>query len=367
MAARGQASSLFQGDASGVTHASPWVGVSGSFDEEPQQEEQQRHQQENKTEDSELGKMRAEWKMPTGSPHRPAPPRAHKPTPASVLRAFDADRELTLVEAAGMAPTEPSMYIWRCQDCPPEASVCCRIGDGRRCLCGHKSKDHDRSGHCRACSCKVFKFHVQFPGFELRCRCKHKHTDHAPRRGPNKSQVMKCTKCDNCADFSSAWTCNCGHGWASHVTMPYRGFLGPRAREWVVSGVSKEVVAEAKKKREQWARRGKLPNGASETAAAMALAAAAARYRRAKAQQQSSANGGGATHVIAPEALEEARAVLGMSKGNTATAAASADEVDLIRRAFKKSVLETHPDKGGSAELFQRVKDAHDVLIAAAT
>ena len=67
------------------------------------------------------------------------------------------------------------------------------------------------------------------------------------------------------------------------------------------------------------------------------------------------------------KALEEARAVLGMSKGNTATAAASADEVDLIRRAFKKSVLETHPDKGGSAELFQRVKDAHDVLIAAAT
>ena len=34
---------------------------------------------------------------------------------------------------------------------------------------------------------------------------------------------------------------------------------------------------------------------------------------------------------------------------------------------YFKTVRAVHPDKGGSAELFQRVKDAHDVLIAAAT
>jgi len=46
-------------------------------------------------------------------------------------------------------------------------------------------------------------------------------------------------------------------------------------------------------------------------------------------------------------------AVLGVSKG------ASDDE---IKRAFRKLVLKTHPDKGGSASAFIRITDAHDIL-----
>ena len=365
MAGRRQLSPSFQVDAGRVTHSSPWIGLSASFEEQRQHDSQRQHKQEKGAEDPELELLKAAWNMPTTRrPTQPAP-RIYEPTPSSILRAFDVARELTPAEAANIAPDEPSMYIWRCQECPPEESVCCRIGDGRRCLCGHKSKDHKRLGRCIACNCKAFRFHVQFPGFELRCRCKHKHTDHVPIRGRKASQAMRCIKCD-CGDFHSSWTCHCGHGWSSHVTVPYRGLLGPRAREWVVSGVSKEVVAEAARKREQWARTGKLPFGASETAAAMALAAAAERYRRSKAHTWSPDDHSRriSSIVIAPEALEEARIVLGLPGRN---GSASVDhEIELIRRAFKRRSLETHPDKGGSAEHFQRVKDAHDVLVAAA-
>ena len=56
----------------------------------------------------------------------------------------------------------------------------------------------------------------------------------------------------------------------------------------------------------------------------------------------------------------EARHILGIDD----TGAQSEQD---LKRAFKAAALKAHPDKGGSAELFQRVKDAHDVLIAAAT
>jgi len=37
-----------------------------------------------------------------------------------------------------------------------------------------------------------------------------------------------------------------------------------------------------------------------------------------------------------------------------------------VRRKYRRAALRTHPDKGGSAETFQRVCDAHDVLQKAA-
>lgn len=45
----------------------------------------------------------------------------------------------------------------------------------------------------------------------LRCRCKHKHTEHDCGPGPH-----KCLKCAGCTGFDSPWVCNCGHNWASH-------------------------------------------------------------------------------------------------------------------------------------------------------
>jgi DnaJ family protein C protein 19 len=50
----------------------------------------------------------------------------------------------------------------------------------------------------------------------------------------------------------------------------------------------------------------------------------------------------------------EARAILGLSEG------ASADEV---RAAHRRLVRAVHPDKGGSAELTQRINAARDLLL----
>ena len=38
--------------------------------------------------------------------------------------------------------------------------------------------------------------------------------------------------------------------------------------------------------------------------------------------------------------------------------------LDDVRRAFRKRARETHPDRGGSADAFHRVRQAHDALIA---
>lgn len=67
----------------------------------------------------------------------------------------------------------------------------------------------------------------------LRCRCKHKHTDHDPNtRACNKPQCK-------CTCFDSPWVCNCDHAWADHehllvekevqVVVPVRGGGAGRA------------------------------------------------------------------------------------------------------------------------------------------
>lgn len=46
--------------------------------------------------------------------------------------------------------------------------------------------------------------------FMLRCRCKHRHTDHDPI-----SKACARPSCA-CAAFDSPFVCNCNHGWAVH-------------------------------------------------------------------------------------------------------------------------------------------------------
>jgi DnaJ-class molecular chaperone len=88
--------------------------------------------------------------------------------------------------------------VWRCRACTPtDYSVCCRVAPSKySCLCGHKLADHMRvpcavkrseespvhsGSSCSSCACRTYRFHVQQNAWEVRCSCKHKHTDHSPR------------------------------------------------------------------------------------------------------------------------------------------------------------------------------------------
>lgn len=108
--------------------------------------------------------------------------------------------------------------VWRCGDCAETGSVCCRLNQKKHsCLCGHKLMEHIPGKHglqCSAvgCACRCFEFHVQQGGWQARCGCKHKHTDHSvlvPRA---------CTKCD-CTGYAVRWVCSCGHPWCVTVLL----------------------------------------------------------------------------------------------------------------------------------------------------
>ena len=114
--------------------------------------------------------------------------------------------------------TEPVPVIkWVCQECSNE---CIPVMRESRCLCGHRLKEHKSnpknkmSFPCSSknCKCNHFFFLVAEGAWILRCRCKHKHTDHDCSPG-----VHKCNKCTQCVGFDSPWVCNCGHTWASHT------------------------------------------------------------------------------------------------------------------------------------------------------
>jgi hypothetical protein len=103
------------------------------------------------------------------------------------------------------------MMVWRCKECGNE---CNTMKSENRCLCGHRWKEHKEGGRCAAgsCACKRFYYVYGQGAFILRCRCKHKHVDHAP------NPPYACQKCKPgaCKGFDSPWVCNCNHGWASH-------------------------------------------------------------------------------------------------------------------------------------------------------
>ena len=66
-----------------------------------------------------------------------------------------------------------------------------------------------RCNHAK-CKCKSFFFIPAEGSWVLRCRCKHRHTDHDP-------QTHACCKTGcQCAMFHSPWVCNCNHPWSHH-------------------------------------------------------------------------------------------------------------------------------------------------------
>ena len=135
------------------------------------------------------------------------------------------NREFTTMKAV-------PVIKWACTACNNE---CVPIVRESRCLCGHRMKEHkappaagatnDRhedddiklSCTARNCRCKHFFFLVAEGSWILRCRCKHKHTDHDCVTPP-----FVCNKCNTgttrgiCNGFNSPWVCNCGHPWATH-------------------------------------------------------------------------------------------------------------------------------------------------------
>ncbi|KAG1693689.1 hypothetical protein DVH05_023091 [Phytophthora capsici] len=118
------------------------------------------------------------------------------------------------------------MVIQRtCDKCKRE---CIPIRDESRCLCGHRYKEHPssvddprvkspagfRAFACTSskCSCRGFFYVVAEGAWILRCRCKHRHTDHDPGSKPFVCKKPKCS----CRGFDSPWVCNCDHPWSEH-------------------------------------------------------------------------------------------------------------------------------------------------------
>ncbi|DBA81374.1 TPA: hypothetical protein ACH3X2_006973 [Trebouxia sp. C0005] len=106
------------------------------------------------------------------------------------------------------------LLSWVCSSCQKE---CIPVRSESRCLCGHRLKAHDKpeptgSSRCNfaKCQCKTFFFIPAEGSWILRCRCKHRHTDHDP-------VTHACSKSScNCATFHSPWVCNCNHAWSHH-------------------------------------------------------------------------------------------------------------------------------------------------------
>eukprot|EP00210_Caulerpa_lentillifera_P000929 g899.t1 len=97
---------------------------------------------------------------------------------------------------------------WFCVQCERE---CIPIRSESRCICGHRYKVHQEN-KCtnKSCSCSSFFYIVAEGSWVLKCRCKHKHTDHDPNTHQCKKPGCKCEK------FFSPWVCNCNHPWSDH-------------------------------------------------------------------------------------------------------------------------------------------------------
>ena len=85
---------------------------------------------------------------------------------------------------------------WRCKICAFSKEGCIPIRSESRCLCGHRLKQHAKINNgepprCLHPGCKCCGFFYIFAegSFSLRCRCKHKATDHNPR-----SSRHECTR-----------------------------------------------------------------------------------------------------------------------------------------------------------------------------
>lgn len=201
----------------------------------------------------------------SASARQPAAPEGgYVPKPDPSIRAFGG-----AVDLSECADPSALSCVWRCTECEPEASVCCKVAPTKySCICGHKLSAHDarRKFACGAkdCACPGYRFHVQQGGWQVRCGCKHKHTERDARTG-RCLKVVGGKPCP-CKGFESNWVCNCGHKWSSHVTEWVRAKHVERGREWVAGGVRPEITKIAEERREKWVKQGHAPSGASLTA-----------------------------------------------------------------------------------------------------
>jgi hypothetical protein len=134
----------------------------------------------------------------------------------------------TATEAPPTATMATTRLAWVCQECDRE---CIPIRDESRCLCGHRLRHHNPYNSDQAtnnsntvelsctatgCKCRGFLYIFAEGSFVLRCRCKHKHTEHDP-------QTHACSRsgCE-CRGFNSPWVCNCNHKWERHRQLSLR-------------------------------------------------------------------------------------------------------------------------------------------------
>jgi hypothetical protein len=90
-------------------------------------------------------------------------------------------------------------------------------------MCGHRYNGHKqktlKSGKIvfpcgtKNCGCPHFYYICAQGAWMLRCRCKHKHTDHDPKDRNHPCRKNNCS----CAQFDSPWVCNCGCKWGDHT------------------------------------------------------------------------------------------------------------------------------------------------------
>jgi Protein FAM221A/B len=115
-----------------------------------------------------------------------------------------------------MQPCTPAeerhVWIWQCKHCQQD---CVPVRSSSMCICGHRQQYHSRGSRpcdfkCTKCACKQYSFLMTEGSWALRCRCKHKHTEHDPN-----SRACKKPQCA-CRRFDSPWVCNCDHAWADH-------------------------------------------------------------------------------------------------------------------------------------------------------
>ncbi|GBF90557.1 hypothetical protein Rsub_03128 [Raphidocelis subcapitata] len=111
---------------------------------------------------------------------------------------------------------------WVCGTCEAE---CWPIRAESRCLCGHRLKEHaaaaaaGRACANARCSCPGFFFIVAEGAWTLRCRCKHRATEHDPRtRACGKGAACRGKDGEGgaCGGFEASWVCNCDHPWTAH-------------------------------------------------------------------------------------------------------------------------------------------------------
>eukprot|EP00198_Chlamydomonas_reinhardtii_P010096 XP_001699433.1 predicted protein [Chlamydomonas reinhardtii] len=127
-------------------------------------------------------------------------------------------------------------FAWVCGVCERE---CVPVRSESRCLCGHRLREHGpastaAASRCRSakCGCVGFFYVVAEGSWVLRCRCKHKHTEHNaahPARGCAKPGC-------GCGSFDSPWVCNCDHPWAAHRQVVTNKQVG-----WTEGGPAAEV------------------------------------------------------------------------------------------------------------------------------